>query len=196
MVAHPDVASIIASAEYLNTLRHSQWLDTTRNMACWGLLAEATGDWLNAGRAALKAAWSCDDASKFLPTLRQRVAHNLMSPDESRITDALSAISSASQFRELAAKRLTFAMDIGQMLYEENGLTQAVLADVWRRAGQFEQALAMASSGLACKATGEILSTVESMLRFQVAQSTQQNMDCYTVSDAECAGDFGALSSA
>lgn len=184
-VIYPNALTIIASEEYQNTLRHDKWLQTTRSMACWGLLAEAEGDLLNAGRAALKAAWNCDDGSMFLTLFLQRAANMLMRKDDSRITDAQYSITVASQFRELAGRRLTLAMDAGQMLYEEIGLSQAVLADVWRRAGQFERAIAVASSGLEYQASGALSSKVESMLRYQVSLATRQDFSRHTVSDAE-----------
>ena len=71
------------------------------------------------------------------------------------------------------------------MLYEEIGLSQAVLADVWRRTGKFEYAIAVTSSGLEFQASGALSSKVESMLRCQVSLATQQDCSCHTVSDAK-----------
>jgi hypothetical protein len=121
----------------------------------------------------------------FLTLFLQRAANKLIRKDDSRITDAQYSITVASQFRELAGRRLTLAMDAGQMLYEEIGLSEAVLADVWRRAGQFERAIAVASSGLEFQALGALSSKVESMLRYQVSLATRQDFSRHTVSDAE-----------
>lgn len=155
---HASAGATMKRAAYRAMLLGNGLPSTASHMACWGMLEEAADQPLRAGWAALKAAWACDDASKQ---------------------------GAAKQFRELAADRFDRAISARQMPFEERGMSHALLADLWRRAGRFDMAVSLASAGLVLKAMGGVNRTVEDMLRYQVQLAWQKDTACHTVGQAE-----------
>lgn len=145
-------------AAYMATLQRRDWTTTACQMACWGLIAEGAQRWPEAGWAALKAAWCCDDADKPV---------------------------AAAALRETAADRFERGMLVQQPPCSERGASQALLADLWRRAGHFDIALAMAGNGLALHALDPLGRPVLDMLRCQVALARRSDADRHTIHDAE-----------
>lgn len=154
----PDAkgAAVMAGAEYCNTLQSEDLPLTARQMLCRGLLEAAADEPLRSAWSILKAAWVCDDANV-----------------------------AAAPLRELAAAHFLRAMAADQMPCEDVGLSQALLADIWRRSGHFDKALAMAESGLALKSTVGLERNIEDILRYQILLINQCDNSCHDVYEAE-----------
>jgi len=154
----PDAqaAVVIAGAEYLNTLQREDLPLTARQMLCRGLLEAAADQPLRAAWSVLKAAWVCDDANV-----------------------------AAAPWRELAVAHFLRAMAADQMPCEDVGLSQALLADLWRRSGHFDKAIAMAESGLALKSSAGLGRNIEDILRYQILLANQCDTTCHDVYEAE-----------
>jgi hypothetical protein len=91
----------------------------------------------------------------------------------------------AAPLRELAASHFLRAMAADQMPCEDVGLSQALLADLWRRSGHFDKALAMAESGLALKSSAGLERNIEDILRYQILLLNQMDRACHDVYEAE-----------
>lgn len=155
-VPDAQAAVVIAGAEYLNTLQREDLPLTARQMLCRGLLEAAADQPLRAGWSVLKAAWVCDDANV-----------------------------AAAPWRELAASHFLRAIAADQMPCEDVGLSQALLADLWRRSGHFDKALAMAESGLALKSMVGLEGNIEDILSCQILLINQGDTECHDVYEAE-----------
>jgi hypothetical protein len=113
---------------------------------CASLLAHSRGEIRDAGMRALHAAWACDDAS-----------------------DARAAVACRRRAAGLLARVRAAGVGDGA------GQDDAILADVYRRAGQFKAAAAACDAGIAAGAV-EFLADV---LRFQRARADAHDAACY-----------------
>lgn len=127
--------------------------------ACRGLIEEGAGSLEEAGLSALRAAWVCDDV---------------------QWQDA------ARELRTVAARRLETALASGPVASPLAGQRQAQIADIWRRAGQFDKAAQAArrAMGLA-SAPADLGRPLVDMLRMQLQLAQARDDRAYTVAEAE-----------
>ena len=151
-----QAAAVMTGAEYRNTLQREDLPLTARQMLCRGLLEAAVDQPLRAAWSVLKAAWVCDDENV-----------------------------TAVPLRELAAEHFLKAMATDEMPCEDVGLSQALLADIWRRSGHFDKALVMAESGLELSSTVGLEGNIEDILRYQILLINQFDTACHDVYEAE-----------
>jgi hypothetical protein len=109
----PGVGVVIASPAYQAQRADKRFSELARHFLCQSMLESAQGDPLNAGHSALHAAWACDDAR---------------------------AAESAREARSRAADLLRSGIEAGDLKPDVRDGTEALLVDVLRRCGRFEEA--------------------------------------------------------
>jgi len=114
-------AEFIKSQEYVKLSRDASYPELARDFLCCSLLEERAGKLVEAGWSALYAAWDCDDAD---------------SQD------------SAMECRRKAYELFRRAKEEGLKLMEDAGGEPALLADILRRCGRFEEAVELCEEGL------------------------------------------------
>jgi uncharacterized Zn finger protein len=112
---------VVESAEYRSQLTDVAYPELTSTFICAGMLAEATGQEVEAGWAYLHAAWTLDEANN----------------------DELARI-----WRGRAAGKVLAVLNDGQLFAEQPGASEAILTDCLRRAGRGTEALPIIERGL------------------------------------------------
>ena len=121
--APPDAKRVVSRQDYQALLRDLRFPYLARMFLCLARIEEAAGNLSNAGWAALHAAWACDDAG----------------PDFA---------SAAVECRNRAVALFLKARKQGQPFLPEPGAEEALLVDLLRRAGRFDEAEAEIQRGL------------------------------------------------
>lgn len=147
------VVAIVKSDAYRAQLDHPGYSMLANSFLCYALIQQAVGALDQAGWACLSAAWVCDDEQAHAPAKQCR----------------LNAI---HWFQHCKLESIAFTA--------EPGLEEAVLADLYRRTGQFERVPAICQRGIAQKPTAMILQ----MLNFQLGLARKQDTACHLVDQA------------
>lgn len=145
-------ADYIKSKEYVELSRNTSYPELARDFLCCSFLEEKAGKFAEAGLSALYAAWACDDAGS---------------------TDR------AVDCRGRAYEMFLRAREAGQEFVEEAGGEQALMADILRRCGRFEEAIKLCEEGL----RGEPDDLVRSMLEYEVKLAEKGDMLCHNVAE-------------
>ena len=145
---------------YLAELHSTQRPRLANRFVCRSLLDEATGDRAAAGWRRLHAAWACDDAEQAEEARVQRRA-------------ALALFERARAAGQRAMKSVA-------------GGDEVLLADIARRAGEFEQAAEYCSAGLALP---EVPAFVTKLLVLEQEFVAARDIGCHRASEADEAGD-------
>lgn len=110
----------MADPEYLALVADKKIPDQARRFRAWAFIAEKSGMPAEAGFAYLHAAWVADDAkNKGLADVQ----------------------------RHMAATRLSAARDQGRVYPRQKGAAEALLADIHRRTGNWDEAVHEAERG-------------------------------------------------
>ena len=118
----PQIASqVIQSAAYLNQKIDATYPELATKFLCWSIIQEAAGEHSDAGWAAVRAAWACDDANA---SSRAKVSRQ-------RAIDL---------FKQAHLKETNFVIGAGA--------EEAILADLLRRSGNFEAVAEICKQGL------------------------------------------------
>ena len=117
--APANAKEIIQSVEYRD-LGKSSLPGLSINFRRWALIADASGDSLDAAHALMHAAWAADDAGRM-----------------------------AAECRVVAAKRFVALKSQGGWPGTDAGVIEAVTTDLWRRAGCWNEAEKAANDGVA-----------------------------------------------
>lgn len=112
--ALPAAAAVVESAAYRELLERARMPRLARHLFCAGLVAEGAGEREAAAWRFLEAAWACDDHFAVVP---------------------------ARMCRERAAEMFESALARGEATAPA-GSVKTLLADVLRRAGRFDDAIA------------------------------------------------------
>jgi uncharacterized protein (DUF2225 family) len=149
------VAEIVRSDEYQAQRGNPEFPELANRFLCYSLLHAKRDDFASAAFTALRAAWACDDEGKT---------------------------EQARQCRLQAARHMEKARQNGQSISEspKSATEEALLTDILRRAGEFEQAAAVAHEGLNRQAE----ETVAKVIQYQLRLIDQQDTACYTVEKA------------
>jgi Uncharacterized protein conserved in bacteria (DUF2225) len=150
----PEIAKqIVRAPDYIEQRDNPAFPALANEFLCWSLIAAADGNERDAGWAALHAAWICDDKGP----------------------------AKADICRQKAIALFTAARAKGQS-FAQGGATEALLlADLYRRTGQFDQVEAVCAEGLALKPEALIQSLLEAQRQLAQAQDRKR----YTVADAQ-----------
>lgn len=148
-----DIADILASHDYLTNLKDERVPETARRFLCWSSIAEHMHQFDEAMWAAMRAAWVCDDAEHAEQARRCRMR---------------------------AIGLLKRAADAGQAIGTQTGSFEAILVDVQRRCGLFDDAQATIARGLASE-PGDVIRKV---LLFQERLVQSRDIGCHTIAKA------------
>jgi hypothetical protein len=118
----PKIArQVVRSPEYAAQLDHPDFPPLADQFLCWALIQTAAGNDAIAGRAALDAAWACDDHAELAPA--------------------------ADRCRRKAIASFTRAQAKDQRFARDQASEALVLADLHRRTGQFDKVEAICVEG-------------------------------------------------
>lgn len=150
----PDGASrIVHDSTYRSILAEQSDPVLVRRFRAWAFVAKATGDDVAAAWAHVNAAWASDDADRNDLAKVERIA---------------------------AADLIDGMRARGVSIFSERGGTEALLSDLWRRAGLWEQAHNEALLGL--ERTED--STIGAVCTFQVQLAERYDDGRHVVDDA------------
>jgi hypothetical protein len=151
----PAIAKqVVTQPEYIEQRDNPGFPALADSFLCWGLIQAADGGDANAGRAALDAAWICDDAR---------------------------AAEKADICRRKAIASFTGAKAKGQQFAGDGATESLLLADLYRRTGQFDQVEAICNVALA-QHPEELIQSLFSAQR-QYAQN--QDRQRHTIEEAQ-----------
>lgn len=112
---------MVKSDSYRRQLVEPRFPKLANAFLCSGLILESAGNYGGAGWAGVHAAWACDDAD-----LREQ----------------------AGECRKRAVTMFMKAREASQKLVEEPGGAELLIADLSRRAGDFQEAVQACDEGL------------------------------------------------
>ncbi len=158
----PDIATgpkgaaiIVKEPSYRKQLNESSLPETANTFLCWALLQKRSGNFHEAGKATLFAAWVCDDSSEF-----QFKARSL---------------------RVEAIALLLKARELGQPFARTPFLEQSLLIDLMRRAGQLDEAGAYCKETLKME---ELTENEEMILAYQEDLIEAKDNRRHTINEA------------
>ncbi len=133
---YPMAIAVVHRPAYQALLRKRSLPQLARSFLAWAMILQASGEDLSAGWSALHAAWACDDAGKPAAAVQCR----------------LQALTSFEQARGR-----------GKALpgFEDPGAEEILLADLYRRTGQFERAVEVSRKGIRKQPSVVITRTLE-----------------------------------
>lgn len=140
----PEASPVVHRADYRALLQDSRFPEKARHFLCHALILHQLGLFADAGWSALHASWACDDHG---------------------------AEESALDCRRRAIAYWKLGKKSGQPFSENPWGEFAIITDVYRRTGQFEEARTACEEGLS---EADIPEPVEAMLRRQMVL-IQQN---------------------
>ncbi|HXG77527.1 MAG TPA: hypothetical protein VNJ53_13255 [Gaiellaceae bacterium] len=147
----------VASVVYRDVLENARMPALARQYFCAALVAEAAALRDEAARRFTDAAWVCDDEG---------------------------AVEQARICRQRAAEMLALAIEWGDVP-TESPVVRGVLADLWRRAGRYEEAIAAAEAGEALlDAEDEEQSDTATVLGFLRELAEARDDDAHSVAEA------------
>ena len=116
---HEKAAEMVPTARYQQVVEDRSLPKLARAWLGWSLIAEEGGEGVEAGWAALSAAWACDDAGRS---------------------------GGAERCRIRAATLFEAVIQAGQTFSPEATGDAAILADILRRCGRFSEAIAFCAT--------------------------------------------------
>lgn len=146
--------AIVQSAPYRQQLDNPSFPALANSFLCWAILAEASGDYPQAGWSCVFGAWACDDAH---------------------------ARPAADHCRTEAVRLFRAARTNGTPFAQTGGVEEVILADLLRRSGAFEQAIAVCQEGL----TKEPEALIARLLTYEVDLASRRDTACHRVDEAD-----------
>ncbi len=145
------VVRVVRSPEYQRVHRIPTFPRLAQKWMCWSTIQEESDEFSAAGWSSLRAAWVCDD--RLLPV-------------------------PAKSARDRSIRLFERARDVSQSFGSAAASEAALLADLLRRSGNFENAAEVAGS-----ATPDD-GTLATILAAQRLWSVRRDAGCYTLTDA------------
>lgn len=151
-------ARLIRTKRYQALLNDEAVPETARPFLCVALLQERGGRLADAGWSAVQAAWACDDSA---------------------------ASSGAGQCRMRAIDLFRRAIASGRIITDGRASDHAVITDLLRRSGRFDEALTECGLGLATSSQR----VVSLVLQFERLLIENRDTGTHTIQEAEEAND-------
>ncbi|KUG19769.1 hypothetical protein ASZ90_010503 [hydrocarbon metagenome] len=151
---HPLTPEIVRHPAYREQLEDRTIPDLANSFLCWAMIQEHAGMPAKAAWSCLHAAWVCDDRSR----------------------DA-----AAEHCRRRAIALLRQARERGVRLAPQRGADEAILVDLLRRTGEFEEARALAEESLAERPEPMIAAA----LRLQRALIARSDRGCHSLLEVQ-----------
>jgi len=152
---HEDVEAIVRSTEYREQLENSEVPDAARRFLCYAFILARLHHWADSGWSCLHAAWACDDAR---------------------------ADSGASYCRALAIERWKRGKELGQNFADDLASEFAIVTDLYRRMGEFEEATIACAEGVDLD---DIPPALEKMLRRQMVLIQHRDTGCHSMAELQ-----------
>lgn len=146
-------SEVINSNSYRQQLNNLKFSKLANAFFCYSLIQESAGRHAHAGWSSIHAAWACDDDG---------------------------STASAQTCRKRAVNLLQKARESSQRFVEQPGGEGALIVDLLRRAGQFEEALRICDNGLK-KKPEKLLADI---LRFEKMLIGEADNTCHLLSEA------------
>lgn len=161
---HEKVLGLVGSEAYQRILADPGLPEAARKFVCHARILEAAGQLADAGWVALQGAWVCDDDEEDRA--------------EARRTDGEPG--AAGEFcRDLAIQFWVRGKRAGEP-FADRAEEFALLADVLRRAGRFDEALLTCNQGLAEDNLPEV---VDHILRFEKTRIQARDRGRYSLAE-------------
>lgn len=148
----PEAERIVESTVYQEQLDNLELPKLANYFLCWSLILENTEEYAKSGWSSVHAAWACDDGN---------------------------FVEGAIFCRKRAVYLLQKAIERHQSFTDQLGAEEAILTDLLRRAGEFEDALRICKKGLNKNPEEVILN----ILRFQESIINKKDFACYTIKE-------------
>lgn len=150
---HEGAKSVVGRIEYKKQLEDSTYPELANSFLCKAMIDYESKDHTAATWALIHAAWVCDDSGHT---------------------------GQAKACRMRAADTLVIAEEQGQQVSYQEEASTAILADLLRRSGQFEQARQVIE-----KRRGSISDDIiKRILDFETALIDKQDLSCHTIDEA------------
>ncbi len=146
-------AQVVGLERYGRQLEDEGYPELANRFLCHSMISEAANDPVGAGWAALRAAWACDDAG---------------------------ADGAATRCRERALEFFRRLYESGGRFANDIGTEEAIIADLLRRTGRFDEVAEICRLGLA-RSPNEVIGKV---LRYQQTLAARADSQCHTVGEA------------
>lgn len=147
------VRDLIKADEYRNQLNHPAYSVLANSFLCHAIIQQALGAFPQAGWASIYAAWVCDDEQA----------------DAAAVQCRLRAI---HLFQRSRLEGMAFAAELGA--------EEIVLADLYRRIGQFDRATVICHQGTAKQPGVQNLQ----LLNFQIHLARKHDRYCHRIDEA------------
>lgn len=147
----PAVCDAVQSEEYQALLADDFFPALARTFLCYALLLSRMHRWADSGWSCLHAAWACDDAGNDR---------------------------AATQCRTWAIERWRRAKELGESFGDDIGSEFALVADVYRRVGMFEEATVACTEGLDVE---DLPPMLEQILRRQLVLTQTRATAAYSL---------------
>lgn len=154
--ANSSDARVVASAEYRAELLNSGRPRLANQFVCRSMLDVSADEFVSAGWRRLHAAWSCDDQSQLERAREQRLV-------------AIDLFDRARAMGQQAMRSVA-------------GGDELLIADLARRAGQFERALESCEAGLA---VANVPDFIVRLLRYEQSLIAARDTSRHTIADEE-----------
>jgi hypothetical protein len=149
----PEAAAVVSTREYKRQLADPEFPPLANSFLCKALIESACGEYSAEAWALIHAAWVCDDSGH---------------------------LDQAAVCRQRAAEALARAEEHGQRLTEQEGAGTAILVDLLRRSGRFDQARRVIAERRDTISDDIILR----VLNFQMWLIDQDDESCHTIAEA------------
>jgi hypothetical protein len=151
-----EIRAVVFGQEYRAQLSEDGMPELARSLLCIALIGSTIGFVADAARCAIEAAWVCDDED---------------------------ASDAASRCRARAVELMFECEAEGDELFSDPHVDQAVIVDLLRRSGRFDEAVALADENLE-EAGGDIAA----ILSFSRSLALAEDVDAHAVDDVAPAG--------
>ena len=149
----PEAAAVVSTREYKRQLADPEFPPLANSFLCKALIESACGEYSAEAWALIHAAWVCDDSGH---------------------------VNQAVMCRQRATEALARAEEHGQQLTEQEGAATAILVDLLRRSGRFDQARRVIAERCSTIADDIILRVLD----FQIRLIDQDDESCHTIAEA------------
>jgi hypothetical protein len=145
---------VVASPGYQNQLHCPDYPELANAFVCFRIVSEGAGRLLDAAWASIHAAWPCDDAAK---------------------------VEAATKCRNEAVRLIQALHEQGGFLAEQGGADEAILADLVRRPGRFEEAVDVVDRSMATTEQG----LIRAVLLYQKGLISKGDAAVHRIEEAE-----------
>lgn len=151
--SRPGAKAVVKSEEYREQLNNCIYPELANSFLCKAIIDKKLKDYTGAVWALIHAAWQCDDFD--LPNL-------------------------AATCRQKAANMLVLAEEHGQKVAVQDGLSTAIIVDLYRRSGKMDQARSI----IATQKVMVIDNNIARILDFQTTLIENNDTSCHTIAEA------------